>query len=121
MNLEYRLEAKLLAIEKKLIKSKQALGYLQKILHKIKKSVKDEIVKQIYIRKGLEVTNIEVLIKKYSYELSVYIRHKVIIARNEKSIYKVLALLDELNDRIVDTIATLQSMIIYLGYSDYIN
>lgn len=121
MNLEYKLEARLLAIEKKLIKSKQALFYLQEILHKIKNLVKDEVVKQIYIRKELEVKNIELLIKKYSFELSVYIKHKAIITQNQKSMHKVFALLDELNHRIVDTIATLQSMSIYLGHSDYIN
>lgn len=119
MNLEYKFESKLLLIEKKVIKAKQALSYLLKLLDKIKKSTKNEEVKQIYIRKGLEVVKIETLIKQCSYELSIFIKHKVVITENEKRIFKILVLLEELDDRVINTIATLQSMIIYLGYSDY--
>lgn len=119
MNLESKLETQFLVIEKKIIKARQALNYLYKLIQKIKKSLKDKEVKQIYIRKQLELVDIETLIKKYSFELSVYIKHKIMITQNDNRICKVLALLDGLDDRIINIIATLQSMIIYLGYSDY--
>ena len=118
MSLEYKLAVKFLALEKKLIKAKQALLYLQNLINKIKKSIKDEEIRQIYIRKELEVVDIEILIKKYSYELSIYIKHQSIMPINDKRINKVLALINEFEERISDVITTLQSMIIFLEHSE---
>ena len=119
MDLKLRFESKLYFLEKKIFRAKQSISYLEKLISQIKKNIKIEEVKQVFIRKQIEVNKIKMLLAEYINELYIYQRHKEVILVKEKSVIKAFQLMEEINDRIVNLIATVQSMIIFLEYSEY--
>ena len=119
MDLKTIFHNKLQDLEKRLIKCRQGVTYLQELINNIKRKIKEENTKQIFIRKEIELKQTVLLLKEYANEFSVYVRHKDIILRKDTSTQIAFEHLDELKDKVTDLIATVQSMIVYLEFSEY--
>ena len=119
MDLKQRFESKLYSIEKKIVKAKQSISYLDKLIRQLIKNTKIEEIKQIFIRKEIEINKTKILLAEYINEIQIYQKHKEIILSKEKIIVKAIQMLEEINDRVANLIATVQSMIIFLEYSEY--
>ena len=112
-------EIKLQSIEKRIIKAQQGIRYLQELIHKLKKLAKINEVKQVFIRKDLELKQTKILLAEYISQLSIYNKHKAAICGKSKSLQIAIGLLNDISDKVTNLITTVQSMIIFLEYSEY--
>ena len=119
MNLRKELEAKLQLLDVRLLKARYGVSYTQELVTKLINNTKEDLIKQVFIRKKIEINNINALLIEYVKELSIYKRHREIILENPSRINKAIEFLDNLEDKVANLIATLQAIAIVLEDSEY--
>ena len=119
MNLNDKLEHKLLILKKKTIGIYHGISYLYVLFEKLKLSTDNEDARQIFVKNKLKLNDVQALLKFYEKELIVFSRYKEIILLKPASIKAALELLEDLYCRISNLTAEVQSRIIYWQQSDY--
>lgn len=119
MNLRKELESKIELLDVRLLKAKYGISYTQELVTKLINKTKEDVIKQVFIRKRVEINHTNVLLLEYVKELSVYKRHREIILENLRRIKKAIEFLGDLEDKVSNLIATLQAIAIVLENSEY--
>lgn len=119
MNLRKELEAKIQLLDIRLLKARHGISYTQELVTNLINNTREDLIKQVFIRKKIKINDINVLLLEYVKELSIYKRHREIILENQGRINKAIELLDNLEDKVSNLIATLQAIAIVLENSEY--
>lgn len=95
MNLRKELEDKLQLLDIRLLKAKYGISYTQELIKKLITATNEELIKQVFIRKKVEINHTNILLLEYTKEVLIYKRHKEIILESPNRIKKAIELLSD--------------------------
>ena len=108
-------EIKFKEIEFKLEKAREAFKYNAEIvLQELKTLDPNNPIRNIFAKHDFILKEALYRIKTLTNELNIYFDHRAIIVEKNERIKKALKMLDNLEDKIVDLLTSLQAMAIYL-------
>ena len=108
-------EIKLKEVEFKLEKTREAFKYNTEVVFQGLKTLElNDPTRNIFAKYDFFLKESLYRIRDLTNELNIYYKHKEIIESKVDRIKKALALLNNLEDNIMDTLTTLQAMAIYL-------